>query len=172
MRTLWRDVREHKVAAVLLLVWWLAILATLVAPQIDRWSRGGYGTMVDLVASYMLLGLAFVAGVLVGWRRVTGPGGHWRLGDSVLSGLLAGVISLEAMALGYIGLYRLLGPLFASSGSQISPLWPLETLGYTALAVGVGTLLGAIGGLVGSLAARASGRAPSESQSVEMRSSR
>ncbi len=171
MRSLWRDVREHRAAAALLLVWWIALLAGFIYLSLYSWANSGHSAPVvsDLVISSPAF--PFVAAIVAGWWRATAlKSGSW-VGPSALSGLLVGQISCVAFVLCIWGFFYLIGPLVPTSDYSSFPPSEWIIAGVVIFFV-LGSVIGALGGLVGGVAAWANGRAPSDGKSVERMSSR
>jgi Na+/proline symporter len=136
MRQLWHDIRTHRLAAALFLVFWLAIWGITWANS-DR----GIGIALGMVIGLHLL-LLFVAGALVGWWRNTTAGS---IGGGMLAGLLLCVINWPIL-------------LVIDIGSAV----PLDDEGLImeALVMGlictvIGIVLGMVGGLISALLAAA-----------------
>ncbi len=175
MRTLWRDVREHRAAAVLLLVGWIALLAadvyinSLWANSIRTPPVGNDLDNISEILGYknlLLLASPFVAAIVAGWWRATAlKSGSW-VGPSIVSGVLAVLISSVAFALFEWGFSEAFGPLIAGGGWQAatapagngydSPGWMIAGVVFFFV---FGSVLGALGGIVGGWAARAYWRA-------------
>ncbi len=112
MRSLWRDVREHKVAAVLLLVGWIALMAVHSYAEVLWWaSSGRHPPFVIALAGLLADAFPFVAAIVAGWWRAAAlasptalKSGSW-LGPSILSGQLAALTSSVAYQLCFWGFY-------------------------------------------------------------------
>ncbi len=163
MRSLLRDVREHKVAAVLLLVGWIALMAadnylnSLWANSIRTPPVGNdLDNIFEILNIKNLLLLAFlvVAAIVAGWWRATALKSYGWVGPSTLSGLLAALISYVAFDLFEWG-FGSIGPLIAAGD------WPAHLEpgnGYTwvdAYLIGglLAGVLGVLGGFFGGWAA-------------------
>lgn len=90
MIRLWQDFQAHKLATILLLVYWLT---TLVVATIT-WNGGIPGQIVSL-----LLTTPLIAGALVGWWRASMPKCTTRFRDQISGGMLVGVLSAEIILL-------------------------------------------------------------------------
>ena len=150
MISLWRDVREHRVAAVLLLVWWIALMAGFMYGEVYIMITSV--RQAPVVSDLAILFPAFpvVAAILAGWWRATArQSGSW-LGPSLLSGLLAALTSSVAAALFAWGFDSLAGPLVAGGDWR-----PPEPPGYAMVPFFsvFGFVVGVLGGTVGGLAA-------------------
>jgi Na+/citrate or Na+/malate symporter len=86
MSRLWRDLQAHRWAAVLLLVYWLAILVIIHV----TWDGGIPERIVVLAFTTPL-----IAGALVGRWRASTPECAVRSRDRITGGMLAGVLSAE-----------------------------------------------------------------------------
>lgn len=97
MRKLWQDIKAHKLAAVLFLVYWIA---TLVVVPIT-WDGG-----IPFPVVLLLFTLPLIAGILVGLWRPSTPEHTVRLGDKtgdcMMAGLLCTVITFLVMKGGAI----------------------------------------------------------------------
>jgi len=83
MRKLWHDIKAHKLAAVLFLVYWLA---TLVVVPIT-WNEG-----IPFPVVLLLFTVPLIAGILVGLWRSSTPKHRARLGEKTGGGMLAGLL--------------------------------------------------------------------------------
>ena len=86
MRRLWRDLQAHRRAAVLFLVYWLALLALIHL----TWAGGIPERIVVFVFTAPL-----IAGTLVGRWRASTPERAVRPRDRITGGMLAGVLITE-----------------------------------------------------------------------------
>ena len=90
MRRLWRDLQAHRRAAVLFLVYWLAILAVIHM----TWAGGIPERIVVLAFTTPL-----IAGALVGRWRASTPERAVRPRERITGGMLAGVLITESTLL-------------------------------------------------------------------------
>jgi len=144
MRQLWHDIKTHRLAAALFLVFWLAI-------WVLPWPGRGIGILgwPYNLALYLHLLMAFVAGALAGWWRNTTAG---KLTGGMLAGLLFCVID-EAI-------FMALQSLPALGRPQLVPEWIWSGFWRVALAEGliravIGIVLGMVGGIISALLAAA-----------------
>ena len=86
MKKLWQDIKAHKRATILFLVYWLATL--VVVPL--TWDGG-----IPYPVVLLLLTVPLIAGILVGFWRSSTPEHTVRFGDKIGGGMLAGLLSTE-----------------------------------------------------------------------------
>jgi uncharacterized membrane protein YbhN (UPF0104 family) len=86
MRKLWQDIRAHKRAAMLFLVYWLATLVVILI----TWDMG-----IPFPVVLLLFTVPLIAGILVGLWRSSTPEHTARFGDKIGGGMLAGLLCTE-----------------------------------------------------------------------------
>ena len=86
MKKLWQDIKAHKRATMLFLVYWLATL--VVVPL--TWDGG-----IPYPVVVLLLTVPLIAGILVGFWRSSTPEHTVRFGDKIGGGMLAGLLCTE-----------------------------------------------------------------------------
>jgi small-conductance mechanosensitive channel len=133
MRQLGHDIKTHRLAAALFLVFWLAIWGFTVA----TWTTG----MNPLAVRLHLL-MPFVAGALAGWWRNTTAG-------NITGGMLAGLLFCVINWAIYVVFDR---P--GHAGTPSEGFWGMALL-FGLLYAGIGIVLGMVGGIISALLAAA-----------------
>ncbi len=169
-RHVWPSFRGHRLSALLLLVWPLAVLAAWVAQwNISTLLRDGSLYVPGLAEVWAVLwgwvlpqaSVPFLAGIAAAWWKLTDPETTSRFRSGLAKGVVAGVVSMAALALGYggvVGAYNT-AEILALSRPVILYLDGLLAPVFIILSVPGGALLGLLGGLAGSLAAMVRRRA-------------
>jgi hypothetical protein len=150
LRQLWHDIKTHRLATALFLVFWLAIWGIIVSP----WDSG-----IPFLGLYLHLLLTLVAGALVGWWRNRNT-----IADSITGGMLAGLL-YSVIDFVITVVFEILGTILGTTGSvQPSPemtwldfwleFWG-EALGMGLVFAVMGMVLGMVGGLTSALLAAA-----------------
>jgi len=133
MRQLWHDIKTHRLAAALFLVFWLAIWGFTVA----TWTGG-----TNPLPFRLHVLMSFVAGALAGWWRNTTAR---RITGGMLAGLLFCVINWAI----YVVFDT---PRHAGTPSE--GFWGMALL-FGILNAGIGIVLGMVGGIISALLAAA-----------------
>ena len=142
LRQLWHDIKTHRLATALFLVFWLAIWGIIVSP----WDSG-----IPFLGLYLHLLLALVAGALVGWWR-----NRSTIADSITGGMLAGL--LVCVINGVIEVVLQTLPVLGTAQPNPDTTWleyGVEALGMGLAYAVIGIAFGMVGGLLGALLAAA-----------------
>ena len=86
MSDLWRDIRAHKLAAIIYLLFWIGVLVV----EVFTFVQDVAGPVIPF-----LFMIPLVAGGMVGWWRKATPAHAVRMGNRLFGGMLAGVLSCE-----------------------------------------------------------------------------
>ncbi len=159
MGWLLRDIRTYRLAALLFLVWWLAVWCVTVA----TWVFDEAGTPLGMhpLGIILTLALPFTAALIVGWWQFVPAPRVATLVASVRGGVIVGALVAVISIIGENLLWLLVYPLIlrrplAEAEGTGGLLWGLsELLEFVVLSAVIGLVLGALGGLVGGLLASA-----------------